>query len=84
MFSHFKCLEDMNNRNITRTTAYNFYVPKVNSHSAQTFYSKSITEWNSLPSRLKEKMFESIYKDRLKQMLLKIAKREEEKCKYRP
>ena len=37
MFTHFKCLEDMDNRNITRATAYNFYVPKINSHKAKIF-----------------------------------------------
>ena len=83
MFTHFKSLEDMDNKNITRATAYNFYVPKINSHSAKTFYYTAITEWNALPSSLKEKMSESMFKDRLKQLLIIMAKEEEERCNYR-
>ena len=83
MFTHFKCLEDMDNRNITRATAYNFHVPKINSHCAKTFYYTAITEWNALPSSLKEKMSESMFKDRLKQLLIVMAKEEEERCNYR-
>ena len=80
MFTHFKCLEDMDNRNITRATAYNFHVPIINSHSAKTFYYTAITEWNVLPSSLKEKMSESMFKDRLKQLLIIMTKEEEKRC----
>lgn len=84
MFTHFKHLEDMDNRYITRATPYNCYVPKTNSHSAKTFYYTALTEWNALPSSLKDKMSESMFKDRLKQLLLRMAKEEEEICNYRP
>ena len=83
MFTHFKCLEDMDNRNIARATAYNFYVPKINSHSAGTFYYTAKTEWNALPTSLKEKMSESMFKDRLKQLFIIMDKEEEERCNYR-
>ena len=73
----------MDNRNITRATAYNSHVPKINSLRAKTFYYTAITGWNALPSSLKEKMCESMFKDRLKQLLIIMTKEEEERCNYR-
>ena len=76
--THFLRLKDMENRNRTRATEYDFYTPKINSHSASTFFYTAIKDWNALPPCLKESRSEGIFKDRLKQHLLRVAEEEEE------
>ena len=46
--THFLRLKDMENRIRTRATEYDFYIPKINSHTASTFFYTAMKDWNAL------------------------------------
>ena len=53
----------------TRASSHNFYVPKVNTISAGTFYYNSIKEWNKLPEHIKSIQNKMSFKSAVKKHL---------------
>ena len=77
MISNFKLKSNMNNRNTTRATAHDFFVPRVGSLGIKTFFFTAINDWNALPVCIKECKNEKQFKEKVKQNLIDEAKKEE-------
>ena len=77
MISNFKLKSNMNNRNTTRATAHDFFVPKVCSLGTKTLFYTAINGWNALPVSIKECRNEKQFKEKVKQNLIDEAKKEE-------
>ena len=78
MLSHFNRLNVNNNRMTTRSSATDFFVPRVSGQGATTFFFTAIKEWNSLSTELKNINCENRFKEKLKQELREVAKKRED------
>ena len=56
-----------------------FIVPRVSGQEANTFFSKAIKEGNSLSTELKNIKYENKFKEKLKQELIVVKKKEDSK-----
>ena len=77
MASNFKLKSNMSNRNTTRATAHDFFVPRVVSPGDKTFFYTAINDWNALPDCIKESRNENQFKEKVKQNLIDEAKKKE-------
>ena len=66
---------------ITRDSQYNFYVPRVNSLTQNSFFYTATLEWNSLPSCIKEINNYNSFKKNVKKHL-RNKSHLEEKCQF--
>ena len=78
MTAHFQKLNEIDNRIVTRATAYNFYTPRACNQGTNTFFYTSIKDWNELPNNVKMIDNEKAFKVKLKQALLDNAKKIED------
>merc|ERR1712215_139134 len=78
MLSNFNRLNANNTRMATRSSAMDFFVPRVHGQGANTFFFTAFKEWNSLSTDLENLNGEDSFKDRLKKELLEVAKKREE------
>ena len=78
MNAHFQKLNEIDNRIVTRATAYNFYTPRACNQGTNTFFYSSIKDWNKLPSSVKMIENEKAFKVKLKQAILDNAKKIED------
>ena len=78
MNAHFQKLNEIDNRIVTRATAYNFYTPRACNQGTNTFFYTSIKDWNELPSGVKMIDNEKSFKVKLKQAILDKAKKIED------
>ena len=70
--TNFQRLNEMENRPVTRSTANNFFRPRI---CTDTFTYSAIREWNELPSKIKDIKSEKAFKDTLKKHLLDEAEK---------
>ena len=75
MNTNFQLLNEIEGRTVTRSTAYNLFVPRVYNQGKGTFFYSSIKDWNDLPNQIKCIKNEKSFKERLKQTLKDNAKR---------
>ena len=75
MNTHFQMLNEIEGRNVTRSVAHNFFVPRVYNQGTNTFFYSSIKSWNDLPNKLKCIEHEKEFKEKLKQNLVANARR---------
>ena len=75
MTAHFQKLNEIDNRIVTRATAYNFYTPRACNQGTNTFFYTSIKDWNDLPNIVKMIDNEKAFKVKLKQAILDNAKK---------
>ena len=76
MTAHFQKLNEIDNRIVTRATAYNFYTPRACNQGTNTFFYTSIKDWNNeLPNKVKMIDNEKAFKVKLKQAILDNAKK---------
>lgn len=68
MKTNFVKTRDINTHN-TRFSEFNFYIPAVNGHSANTFYYNAIKDWNSLPVDIKKTKSSFAFKSKVKGFL---------------
>ena len=61
-------------RIITRASANNFFVPRVEKEASKTFYFNAIRNWNSLPDFIKVIEHENAFKEKLKLHISKAAR----------
>lgn len=66
--NHFNTVSSVHQYS-TRSSVYNFHVPKVNGFSSKTFYFTGISFWNSLPNYIKEINSKNHFKMELKLFL---------------
>ena len=77
MVSNFQLRSETENRNTTRSTAHDFFIPRVSSQGTKTFFYTGIKDWNALPTNIKESRNENQFKEKLKQTLIDEAKKKE-------
>lgn len=78
MTAHFQKWNEIENRIVTRATAYNFYTPRVYNQGTNTFFYTSIRDWNDLPNNVKQIDNAKAFKEKLKQSLMASAKKLED------
>ena len=71
---HFHRLNEGGERIATRSKAYNFHTPRINTN---TFAYTSIKDWNSIPRTIKEITLENLFKEKVKKYLVELSKNEE-------
>ena len=72
--TNFQRLNENENRIVTRATANNFFKPRICNN---TFAYSAISDWNDLPSNIKDIKGEKNFKDRLKKCILEEAEKKE-------
>ena len=74
MTAHFQKLNEIENRIVSRATAYNFYTPRAYNQGTNIFFYTGIREWNELPNNVNIIKNEKAFKVKLKQTILAKAK----------
>ena len=75
MTAHFQKLNEIENRIVTRATAYNFYTPRAYNQGTNTLFYTGIRDWNGLPNNVKMIENEKAFKVKVKQTILANAKK---------
>lgn len=77
MLSHFSRLDEDITRMTTRASATDFFLPRVCGQGTTTFFFSAIKEWNALPKTVKNATCKTTFKNKLKENLIKEAKKVE-------
>ena len=77
MLSHFSRLNEDITRMKTRASATDFFLPRVCGQGTTTLFFSAIKEWNDLPTIVKNATCETTFKIKLKENLIKEAKKVE-------
>ncbi len=73
MLENFKRVNSVHSHG-TRDSAYNFFVPQVNSITKTTFYYNAIKHWNLLPDRVKSIKCKASFKTEVKKIYVRVGK----------
>ena len=57
----------------TRSSAWNFQIPRVGSHTKKSFFYQATLDWNNLPSNIKSILDKCIYESAMKKHLARCA-----------